>query len=340
MEPTNTLLLTELDPFWEASTSTEAIPDFSEIHEVPSEETPRHSSRASRKAKRPVKREEMGTTDDNYRIFLRDLARKRLLTRQEEIEAGRQIRHGGDEAKQGLQTLIDGNLRLVISIAKKYTGQGVPLMDLIQEGSLGLIRAAEKFDHRKGYKFSTYATWWIRQSISRAISNSARIIRLPVHMLDNIRLLKSTHQNLMEKLDRQPTTQELATALHRTLPQTEMILHAMKTEAISFDTTVSKDEDSPLQQFLLNHSAENPLEEAASGLLPADIKDAIETLSKREQYVLTQRFGLNTDKTVQTLDSISRRLGCTRERVRQIETMALKKLRNNQELQHLRDYLN
>lgn len=278
--------------------------------------------------------------DDIFRIFLKDMGRKSLLTVEEEIEAGKAVRRGGDDRQQGIETLVNGNLRLVMSVAKRYVDRGVPLLDLVQEGSMGLMKAAEKYDWRKGYKFSTYATWWIRQAMTRAIANTARTIRLPVHMVDNIRRVKFTSQKLTIKLQRKPTMEELAKALTMPMGQLKSILTAMTVEAVSFDRNVGDDETNPLKDFISDHKAIDPVDKTTTQMLSKDLLDAMGKLSPKEQFILMERFGINAESKPRTLESIGAQLGCTKERIRQIQSKALEKLRNDENINHLREYLN
>ncbi|HEY9685456.1 MAG TPA: sigma-70 family RNA polymerase sigma factor [Coleofasciculaceae cyanobacterium] len=278
--------------------------------------------------------------DDIYKMFLRDLGRENLLTREEEIEAGKAVLRGGDDAKKGIETLVRGNIRLVISNAKKYLHSEVPFLDLIQEGCIGLIRAAQKYDYRRGYKFSTYATWWIRQAISRAVDNTSRTIRLPSHMMDRIRQLKAAQRKLALEQGQSPDADELAKILKISRVQLDGVLRAIRTEAVSFDVAVGEGESATLKELLPDIASVAPEEETVTRSLSRDIDDALSILTSRERFILTKRFGLDsTHRKSLTLEDIGRQLGCTRERVRQLETRALEKLRANERGAHLKAYL-
>jgi RNA polymerase primary sigma factor len=278
--------------------------------------------------------------DDIYKMFLRDLGREHLLTREAEIEAGKAVLLGGDDAKKGIETLVRGNIRLVISVAKKYLHSEVPFLDLIQEGCIGLIRAAQKYDYRKGYKFSTYATWWIRQAISRAVDNTSRTIRLPSHMMDKIRQLKAAQRKLALEKGQLPDADELAKILNLSRVQLDGILRAIRTEAVSYDVAVGEDESATLKELLPDVASVAPEEETITRSLSRDVDQALSLLTSRERFILTKRFGLDSaSKKSLTLEDIGRQLGCTRERVRQLEARALKKLRANERGAHLKAYL-
>jgi RNA polymerase primary sigma factor len=274
--------------------------------------------------------------DDMLQMFLKDIGREGLLTHAEELTLGKQIKKGGPEAKGAREKLVKCNLRLVISVAKKYVGQGVLLMDLIQEGAMGLLRAVEKFDYRKGFKFSTYATWWIRQSIIRSIANSGRTIRIPIHMSDKIRQLKQIKPGLTLQLGREPTLEELAKAMKLTPKKMTAILQAMSTEAMSLETPIG--EDQTLEDYLPDHGGRTPAVEAVQRCLASDLARLMSVLSEKEQCILAERYGLHSG-TRKTLDEIGRQLGYSKERIRQIEDRALKKLRASQQAWHLRAYI-
>lgn len=286
---------------------------------------------------RAASADEMASAD-LLQMFFRDISRKTLLTHEEEIAAGKLVRKGGKQATQGIRILVDGNLRLVVSIAKKYAGQGLPLLDLIQEGSLGLIRAAQKYDWRKGYKFSTYATWWIRQSMHRALANMARTIRLPSHMVDKIRMYKRAQQALILKLNRDPSIDELVREMGVDRTQVLRIIRATGVETVSFDKSVGHD-DNTFQDFIEDMHADDPADVTAGRMLSDDLRKAMDILNKRERMVLVERFGMNKARRPKTLELLARNMGCSKERVRQIETNAIRKLRNSLTGQGFKAYL-
>ncbi len=279
-------------------------------------------------------------TDDLLRMFLKDIGREPLLTREQEIEAGKALFRGGDDAERAIEILVKGNLRLVISIAKKYVGNGVLFLDLIQEGCLGLMKAAEKYDYRKGFKFSTYATWWIRQAVSRAIENNGRTIRIPAHMNEKIRKFKVAEQKLTMKLRREPSMSELAQYLDVSVGQLRSVLKAMDTRAVSYDKPFGEDDEGSLKNYIPNESSLNPTDVTSESLMSRDLNQAMTLLTPRERYILMERFGLNYEQSPKTLEQLGRELGCTKERVRQIEAKAINRLRASDILRHLRDYLN
>lgn len=283
---------------------------------------------------------EASNADDSVKIYLQQIGRVKLLSTQEEIELAKRIAEGDDRAKQ---KLIQANLRLVVSIAKKYIGRGLSFLDLIQEGNLGLIRAAEKFDYRRGFKFSTYATWWIQQAISRGIADKSRTIRLPVHMIETISKVKRANRELTLELGRLPTKEELAHKLGISLSKLRLVLKATQT-TISLETPVnSKDEHSRLSDFLVDETMDAPDSRVSNENLVFELEKILSTLRPRERDVLKLRFGLN-DGNKRTLEEIGQLFGVSRERVRQIETRALNKLRkmcrNNRQIRSLKNYLN
>jgi RNA polymerase primary sigma factor len=276
-------------------------------------------------------------SDDILQMYLRDVGRKKMLTGPEEIELGRKIREGQrKEAKEAKIILVQANLRLVVSIAKKYVGQGVLFMDLVQEGSLGLIRASERFDYRRGFKFSTYATWWIRQTIIRCIANTSRTIRIPVHMSDKIRQLKKTKLDLSLELGREPTLEELGQKMQIPVDKVANIKKAMAREPISLDMPIG--EDLFLEDYVPDDMYITPHNKAVSSLLHEDIFEALSILTEREQKILKERFGLNGENS-KTLEELGRIFGFSKERIRQIEETAIKKLRMSQQIRHLKDYI-
>lgn len=279
-------------------------------------------------------------TDDLYRMFTRDFARYRLLSKEEEIEAGKAILAGGDAAKEAIQVLVNSNIRLVISNAKRYTGNGVAFMDLIQEGCLGLLRAAEKFDYRKGFKFSTYATWWIRQALTRAVDNNGRTIRLPAHMMEKVRQLKTAQRKLtVESGGNEPSVEELAEYMQLTPAKVRNIQRALCMEPMSFDMPIGED-NAQLKEFIADSTNREPGENAVERCLSSDLQTALGSLNSRERYILTKRYCLEQPGRPLTLEELGNQLGCTRERVRQLETRALQKLKSGEFSGALREYLN
>lgn len=276
-------------------------------------------------------------SDDLLQMYLRDVGRKRMLTADEEIELGKSIKEGSKkEAQIAKNKLVQANLRLVVSIAKKYVGQGVMFMDLVQEGSLGLIRAAERFDYKRGFKFSTYATWWIRQTIIRSIANTSRTIRIPVHMSDKIRLLKKIKLELTLELGREPNIDELSKKLNMPKDKIVNVKRAMTREPISLDMPIG--EDLFLEDYVPDNALTTPHSKAINSLLHKDILEMLDILTEREQKILTERFGLNGGNG-KTLEELGRIFGFSKERIRQIEESAIKKLRSSQEAKHLKDYI-
>jgi RNA polymerase primary sigma factor len=271
-------------------------------------------------------------------VYLREIGRLPLLNANEEKGLGYQIKHGRkNEAQEARRRLIEGNLRLVVSVAKKYTGQGLSLMDLIQEGNLGLMRAVNKFDYRKGYKFSTYATWWIRQSITRAIADKARTIRVPVHTLELMKYLLSTSHNLMQEYGREPTEEELAAQIGVSLERLAQIAKAAQ-EPIPLEATLMKDGSINISDFIADKSAAQPIDVATNKLLKEQLNEILASLSYRERRIIEMRFGLD-DGCRYTLDEVGQEFGITRERVRQIERKALGKLRHPMNSRRLREYI-
>ncbi|EKE04212.1 MAG: RNA polymerase sigma factor RpoD [uncultured bacterium] len=289
----------------------------------------------------PAKRKKAITkefkADDILQMYLRDVGRKRMLTSAEEIELGRKIKEGPrKEAQEAKNRLIQANLRLVVSIAKKYVGQGVLFMDLVQEGSLGLMRASERFDYRRGFKFSTYATWWIRQTIIRCIANTSRTIRIPVHMSDKIRQLKKLKVELALELGREPSLEELSKKMQIPKDKVANIKKAMSREPISLDMPIG--EDLFLEDYVPDSTHTTPHNKAVSSLLHEDINEALSVLSIREQKIIKERFGLNGGSS-KTLEELGRMFGFSKERIRQIEDTAIKKLRASQQAKHLKEYI-
>lgn len=277
------------------------------------------------------------SSDDPVRMYLREIGRIPLLTAQQEIELARRIEAGGAEGAIAKRKLTQANLRLVVSIAKKYVGRGMLFLDLIQEGNLGLIRAAEKFDHSRGYKFSTYATWWIRQAITRAIADQARTIRIPVHMVETINKLKKITRKLAQDKGRKPTEEEIAEAMEISLTKLREIVKVAQ-EPVSLETPIGKEEDSRLGDFIEDREAETPASSVTQELLRDDIIEVMAGLSPRERDVLRLRFGLD-DGRQRTLEEVGQLFGVTRERIRQIEAKALRKLRHPNRSRRLREYI-
>lgn len=276
-------------------------------------------------------------TDDILQMYLRDVGRKRMLVASEEIELGRKIKEGSrKEAKEAKNKLIQANLRLVVSIAKKYVGQGVLFMDLVQEGSLGLMRAAERFDYRRGFKFSTYATWWIRQTIIRCIANTSRTIRIPVHMSDKIRQYKKIKVDLTLEFGREPSLEELSEKMQMPKDKVANIKKAMGREPISLDMPIG--EDLFLEDYVPDSMHVAPHNKAINNLLHEDIDEILSILSIREQKIIKERFGLNGGSG-KTLEELGRIFGFSKERIRQIEDTAIKKLRASQQAKHLKEYI-
>lgn len=272
--------------------------------------------------------------DDPVRMYLKEIGRVPFLTPEEEIELAKRREKGDEEAKR---RLIEANLRLVVSIAKRYVGRGLLFLDLIQEGNLGLIKAVEKFDWRKGYKFSTYATWWIRQAITRAIADQARTIRIPVHMVETINKLIKIQRQLVQELGREPTPEEIAEAMEVPVERVREIMKIAQ-EPISLETPIGEEEDSHLGDFIEDEEAQAPAEAASQALLREQLEEVLETLTPRERRVLRLRFGLE-DGRARTLEEVGQEFGVTRERIRQIEAKALRKLRHPSRSKKLKDYL-
>ncbi len=281
--------------------------------------------------------QEQGLADisnDSVRMYLREIGRIPLLTSEEEVVLAKAIIKEEEGAKD---RLAEANLRLVVSIAKKYIGRGLQLLDLIQEGNLGLMKAVEKFDYKRGFKFSTYATWWIRQAISRAIADQARTIRIPVHMVETINKLTRVQRQLSQELQRDPTPEEIATEMDMELEKVQHILKISQ-NTISLETSVGEEEDSKLSDFIPDDKNMSPDDAATHQLLREQLREVIKTLYPREQKIVNMRFGLEDGKS-HTLEEVGREFGVTRERIRQIEAKALLKLRRNRDSKMLKEYL-
>ena len=273
-------------------------------------------------------------TEDPVRMYLKEIGKVSLLSADEEIELAKRMEKGDEAAKK---RLAEANLRLVVSIAKRYVGRGMLFLDLIQEGNLGLIKAVEKFDYRKGYKFSTYATWWIRQAITRAIADQARTIRIPVHMVETINKLIRVSRQLLQELGREPTPEEIAEEMDMPVDRVREILKISQ-EPVSLETPIGEEEDSHLGDFIQDDNVPVPADAAAFTLLKEQLVEVLSTLTDREQKVLRLRFGLD-DGRARTLEEVGKEFNVTRERIRQIEAKALRKLRHPSRSRKLKDYL-
>jgi RNA polymerase primary sigma factor len=289
------------------------------------------SSRSRKKAS-PTLDLRPDMTTDSLQLFLKDIGKVRLLTAQEEVDLAKRIERGDLDAKQ---KMVESNLRLVVSIAKNYRNQGLPFLDLIQEGTLGLVRAAEKFDYRKGFKFSTYATWWIRQAIARALADKARTIRIPVHVVEKLNKIGRAERKLVTELGREPTAEEIAEATGIDPEEVDSIKRSAQAP-VSLEKPVGDEEESEFGQFIADERAESPYERAAEILTKEALREALENLSYRERRVLELRYGLGGEHP-RTLDEVGRTFNVTRERIRQIENQSLKKLQSLAEAQKLRD---
>lgn len=272
--------------------------------------------------------------NDPVRMYLKEIGRVDLLSAEEEVKLALRIEQGDEEAKR---RLAEANLRLVVSIAKRYVGRGMLFLDLIQEGNMGLIKAVEKFDYRKGFKFSTYATWWIRQAITRAIADQARTIRIPVHMVETINKLVRVQRQLLQDLGREPSPEEIGEDMDLSPEKVREILKIAQ-EPVSLETPIGEEDDSHLGDFIEDHEATSPSEHAAYELLKEQLEDVLDTLTDREENVLRLRFGLDDGRT-RTLEEVGKVFGVTRERIRQIEAKALRKLRHPSRSKRLKDFL-
>ena len=275
------------------------------------------------------------STEDPVRMYLKEIGNVPLLTSEQEVELARRVEAGDEEAKKAL---TEANLRLVVSIAKKYVGRGMPFLDLIQEGNMGLMKAVDKFDYTKGYKFSTYATWWIRQAITRGIADTGRTIRVPVHMVETInKTLRMTRQ-LLQELGREPTPEEVAERLSVPVSRVREVLKISR-DPVSLDTPIGEEDDSHLGDFIEDDTALRPADSATFSMLREELANALESLTERERQVVKLRFGLE-DGRARTLEEVGREFNVTRERIRQIEAKALRKLRHPSRSKRLKDFLN
>lgn len=298
-----------------------------------------HSLKHSEKEAEKAQKEDLSTPtgvkiNDPVRMYLKEIGRVPLLTAEEEVDLALKIEEGNQEAKQ---KLAEANLRLVVSIAKRYVGRGMQFLDLIQEGNMGLMKAVEKFDYRKGFKFSTYATWWIRQAITRAIADQARTIRIPVHMVETINKLIRIQRQLLQDLGREPTPEEIGAEMDLPTEKVREILKIAQ-EPVSLETPIGEEDDSHLGDFIEDQEATSPADHAAYELLKEQLEDVLDTLTDREENVLRLRFGLDDGRT-RTLEEVGKVFGVTRERIRQIEAKALRKLRHPSRSKQLRDFL-
>ena len=299
------------------------IEELNEIEEVTEEEMA------------DVKVDDSYSTDDPVRMFLKEIGKVPLLTAEEEVELAIRMSQGDEEAKR---RMTEANLRLVVSIAKRYVGRGMLFLDLIQEGNLGLIKAVEKFDYTKGYKFSTYATWWIRQAITRAIADQARTIRIPVHMVETINKVIRVSRQLLQELGHDPSAEEIAAEMGMPVEKVREILKIAQ-EPVSLETPIGEEEDSHLGDFIPDEDASEPSEAASFSLLKEQLMEVLDTLTPREKKVLELRFGI-VDGRTRTLEEVGKEFNVTRERIRQIEAKALRKLRHPSRSKKLRDVLN
>ncbi len=309
----------------------ELVEDMDPAQKAAADAMPVDTGKKGRRRKQAIDLKPDMTTD-SLQLFLKDIGKVRLLTAQEEVELAKRIERGDLDAKQ---KMVESNLRLVVSIAKNYRNQGLPFLDLIQEGTLGLVRAAEKFDYRKGFKFSTYATWWIRQAIARALADKARTIRIPVHVVEKLNKIGRAERKLVTELGREPTPEEIADVTGIDPEEVDSIKRSAQAP-VSLEKPVGDEEESEFGQFIADEKAESPFDRAADLLTKEALKEALENLSYRERRVLELRYGLGGEHP-RTLDEVGRTFNVTRERIRQIENQSLKKLQMLGEAQKLRE---
>jgi RNA polymerase primary sigma factor len=309
----------------------ELVEDMDPAQKAAAEAIPVDTGKKGRRRKQAIDLKPDMTTD-SLQLFLKDIGKVRLLTAQEEVELAKRIERGDLDAKQ---KMVESNLRLVVSIAKNYRNQGLPFLDLIQEGTLGLVRAAEKFDYRKGFKFSTYATWWIRQAIARALADKARTIRIPVHVVEKLNKIGRAERKLVTELGREPSPEEIAAVTGIDPEEVDSIKRSAQAP-VSLEKPVGDEEESEFGQFIADEKAESPFDRAADLLTKEALKEALENLSYRERRVLELRYGLGGEHP-RTLDEVGRTFNVTRERIRQIENQSLKKLQQLGEAQKLRE---